>query len=180
MFPLAPGELSESDHARAPALLSEFETVSSSGDNEATLAKLLEIHEMMPESNEVLFNIANTYEAMGDTDNAIKYYLESAETPALAYDSWLAIGDIQGKQRLWAEAAASMSKAMAIKAVDPVAMFNYAVYAQNSGDVEAATTRVRENDRDRPEPGSRVLSARSHRCRQSLRTMWRSRISRNF
>ena len=49
------------------------------------------------------------------------------------------IGDIHGKARQWADAAAAMKKAMDIKQIDPVAMFNYAVYAQNAGDADAAT-----------------------------------------
>lgn len=140
MFPMAAGELSEKDHERATALLSDVNEATESGNDEETLAKLLELYEMMPTSTEILFNIASTYESMGDTDNAIKYYTEAAEkNPDLAYDSWLAIGDLRGKARQWADAAAAMKKAMDIKQIDPVAMFNYAVYAQNSGDADAAT-----------------------------------------
>lgn len=140
MFPLAPGELSEEDHARATELLSGVNEAAETGDDAATLQKLMELHELMPESTEVIFNIAGTYEKMGELDKAMEYYAQAAETPALAYDSWLAIGDIQGKAGQWAEAAAAMQKAVDIKAVDPVAMYNYAVYAQNSGDVETAAT----------------------------------------
>ncbi len=139
MFPLAAGELSESDHARATELLSGVTEAAESGDDAATLQNLMELHELMPESTEVVFNIASTHEKMGNTEKALEYYAQSAETPSLAYDSYLAIGDIRGKAREWAPAAEAMKKAMDIKAVDPVAMFNYAVYAQNAGDVDAAT-----------------------------------------
>jgi tetratricopeptide (TPR) repeat protein len=100
----------------------------------------MELHELLPESTEVLFNIAATHEKMGNMDEAVEYYTQAAETPALAYDSWLAIGDIRGKASAWTEAAAAMKKAIEIKAIDPVAMYNYGVYAQNSGDVETAAT----------------------------------------
>ena len=138
MFPLAAGELSEKDHARATTLLAEM--TDASGDDEETLEKLFELHEMMPTSTEIVFNIASTYESMGDTENAIEYYTQAADaSPELAYDSWLAVGDIHGTARQWADAAAAMKKAMDIKQIDPVATFNYAVYAQNSGDADAAT-----------------------------------------
>lgn len=140
MFPMAAGELSEKDHARATALLADVNEATESGNDEETLTKLLELYEMMPTSTEILFNIASTYESMGDTENALKYYADAAEKdPDLAYDSWLAIGDIHGKSRQWADAAAAMKTATDIKAIDPVAMFNYAVYAQNAGDADAAT-----------------------------------------
>ena len=138
MFPLAEGELSEKDHARATALLGEM--TDASGDSEETLKKLFELREMMPFSAEILFNIASTYESMEDMENAVKYYTQTAdESPELAYDSWLAIGDIHGKARRWADAAAAMKKAMDIKQTNALYMFNYAVYAQNGGDADAAT-----------------------------------------
>jgi tetratricopeptide (TPR) repeat protein len=140
MFPMAEGELSEKDHARATTLLAEVNEATESGNDEETLNKLLELYEMMPTSTEILFNIASTYESMGDTENALEYYTQAAEkNPDLAYDSWLAIGDIHGKARQWADAAAAMKKAMDIKQIDAVAMFNYAVYAQNAGDPDAAS-----------------------------------------
>lgn len=140
MFPLAEGELSERDHGRATALLAEVTDATESGDDAETLKKLFELYEMMPTSTEILFNIAGTYESMGDMENAVDYYTQTAEAnPDLAYDSWLAVGDIHGKARRWADAAAAMKKAMDIKQIDPVAMFNFAVYAQNAGDADAAT-----------------------------------------
>lgn len=139
LFPLAEGELSEKDHARATALLADVSGSSESGDDEEALKKLFELYELMPTSSEIVFNIATTYERMGDVENAVKYYTQAAEeNPDLAYDSWLAVGDLQGKARQWAEAAAAMKKAMDIKQTDSVAMFNYAVYAQNAGDADAA------------------------------------------
>ena len=88
MFPLAEGELSEKDHARATALLAEFDEASDSGDNEETLKKLFELYEMMPTSTEILFNVASTYESMGDGENAVKYYTQVLEeNPELSYDS---------------------------------------------------------------------------------------------
>ncbi len=138
-YALQPGELSESQHARATELLAEFNMASESGDHAGTIVKLKELQEMMPESVEVTFNLASTYEAMGDKDNAIAHYKKAAEAnPDFAYDSWLAIADMHGKDKEWAEATESMGKAMGIKAIDPVAMFNYAVYAQNAGDTDTA------------------------------------------
>ena len=140
MFPLAEGELSEKDHARATALLADMTGSSESGDNEEALKKLFELYELMPTSTEIVFNIAGIYESMGDGENAVKYYTQAAEeNPELSYDSWLAIGDIHGKATQWADAAAAMKKALDIKQVDSVAMFNYAVFAQNAEDVDAAT-----------------------------------------
>ena len=139
VYRLAPGELSESQHARAQELLEEFNLASESGNDEETLAKLQELQAMMPDSPEVMFNIASTYERMGDKENAIENYSMAAEkNPALAYDCHLAIADLHGKDKEWPEAAAAMGKAMEIQATDPVAMFNYAVYAQNAGDTETA------------------------------------------
>ncbi len=139
MFPLAPGELSEEAHARATTLLADVNEATESGDDEATLKKLFELYEVMPTSTEIVFNIASTYESMGDTENAIKYYMQAAEeNPELAYESWLFVGGIHGRARRWADAAAAMKKATDIKQIDPVATFNYAVYAQNSGDTDAA------------------------------------------
>jgi len=139
MYKLAPGELSEAQHARATELLAEFNVASESGNKEETLKKLFELKEMMPESAEIDFNIATIYEEMGEKDKAIEHYTVAAEAkPELAYDSWLAVADLHGKAKEWADAAAAMKKAMDIKATDPVAMFNYAVYAQNAGDTAAA------------------------------------------
>jgi len=140
-YRLAPGELSESQHARATELLEEFNMASESGNDEETLAKLMELQEMMPESTEVTFNIAATYEAMGDKENAIEKYTETAEAnPNLAYDSWLAVGEMHFKDREWAEAAGALRKAIDIKAVDPVVMFSYSVYSANAGDALSAKT----------------------------------------
>ena len=68
MFPLAEGELSEKDHARATTLLAGVDEASQSGDDEETLKKLFELHEMMPTSTEIVFNIASTYDSLGDTE----------------------------------------------------------------------------------------------------------------
>ena len=140
MFPMAEGELSEKDHARATTLLAEVNEASESGNDQETLNKLLELYEMMPTSTEILFNIASTYEKMGDTENALEYYTEAAEkNPDLAYDSWLAIGDIHGKAKQWVDATAAMKKAMDIKQTDSVQTFNCAVYAHQAGDVDTAS-----------------------------------------
>lgn len=137
MFPLADGELSEKDHARATELLEGVQD--DSATDEETLAKLLELHEMLPDEKAVVFNIAGTYESMGDTENAVKYYTLAADgDPELAYNSWVAIGDIHGKARAWADAAAAMKNAVDIKQTNAIDMFNYAVYAQNAGDAAAA------------------------------------------
>lgn len=139
MFPMAPGELSEADHERATELLEEMNAASQAGDAQETLDKLLELQEMMPDSAEIKFNIAAQYEALGQMDEAVEHYTIAAEAdPNLAYDSWLAVGTIHGQAREWEEAAAAMKKATAIKADDPVAMFNYGVYAQNIGDADTA------------------------------------------
>lgn len=138
MYRLAPGELSEKDHARAKELLEKFNISTESDDHEATLASLFELEKMMPESPEVQFNIASTYEKMGETDKALEYYKKAGELKPDFYETWLAIADIYGKKKSWPEAAAAMKKAIDLKATDPVAVFNYAVYAQNAGDVAAA------------------------------------------
>ena len=114
---------------------------SESGDHEETLAKLIELKEMMPDSTEIDFNIGSTYDQMGDKDNAIEHYTIAAEkNPDLAYDAYLAVGDLHGTAKEWSEAAAAMKKATDIKATDPLVTFNYAVYAQNAGDQESALT----------------------------------------
>lgn len=139
VYRLAPGELSESQHARAQELLEEFNMANESGNDEETLAKLKELQEMMPDSPAVIFNMATTYERMGDKENAIAHYEKALEAdPAMAYDCWLAIADLHGKDKEWPEASTAMGKAMAIQGTDPVAMFNYAVYAQNAGDTDTA------------------------------------------
>lgn len=138
MYELQPGELSEAEHARATELLEEFNVSTETGDDQATLDSLMELNEMMPDSPEVHFNIASTYEKMEDMDNALVYYTKTTELKPDFYEAWLAIGDIHGKRREWAEAAAAMKKAIDLKATDPVAVFNYAVYAQNAGDSDAA------------------------------------------
>ena len=138
MYPLAPGELSEKDHARAKELLEKFNVSSESDDHQATLDSLFELQKMMPENPELFFNIASTYEKMGDADKALESYQKTTELKPDFYEAWLAIGDINGKKKSWAEAAAAMKKAIDLKATDPIVLFNYAVYAQNSGDVAAA------------------------------------------
>jgi len=139
LFKRAAGELSEKEHARATELLSEFNTASDVGDHAETLAKLLELKEMMPDSTEIYFNIGSTYDLMGDKENAIEYYTIAAEkNPDLAYDSYLAVADLRGTAKEWTEAAAAMKMAMDIRATDPLALFNYAVYVQNAGDEESA------------------------------------------
>ena len=144
MYPLAPGELSEKDHARATELLAKFNMSSSSDDHQATLNSLLELEKMMPESSEVHYNIASTYEKMEETDKALEYYQKTAELKPDFYDAWLGIAGIQGKRKSWPEAAAAMKKAIDLKATDPIAVFTYAVYADNSGDTAAAETAYRK------------------------------------
>ncbi len=144
LYRLAPGELSEKDHARAKELLEKFNISSESSDHQATLNSLFELEKMMPESPELQFNIASTYEKMGDTEKALQYYQKTAELKPDFYEAWLAIADIQGKKKSWPEAAAAMKKAIDLKAIDPIAVFNYAVYAQNAGDVAAAESAYRK------------------------------------
>ncbi len=144
MYRLAPGELSQKDHARANELLEKFNISSNSDDHQATLTSLFELQKMMPESPEVHFNIASTYEKLGDPDKAIEYYQKTVELKPDFYEAWLAIADIYGKKKSWPEAAAAMKKAVELKATDPVVLFNYAVYAQNSGDVAAAESAYRK------------------------------------
>jgi tetratricopeptide (TPR) repeat protein len=138
LYRLAPGELSEKDHSRATELLEKFNLSAESDDHDATLASLFELEKMMPESPEIQFNIASTYEKKGDTEKAIERYTKTTEMKPDFYEAWLAIADIQGKKKAWPEAAAAMKKAMDLKSTDPVALFNWAVYAQNSGDMATA------------------------------------------
>jgi tetratricopeptide (TPR) repeat protein len=98
----------------------------------------LELEKMMPESPEIQFNIASTYEKMGEVEKALERYEKSGELKPDFYEAWLAVADIYGKKKSWPEAASAMKKAIDLKATDPIAVFNYAVYAQNAGDVAAA------------------------------------------
>jgi tetratricopeptide (TPR) repeat protein len=140
MYRLAPGELSEKDHARAKELLEKFNLSTSSDDHQGTLNSLMELDKMLPDNPEVQFNIASTYEKLGDPDKALEYYGKTSTLKPDFYDAWLAIADIQGKKKAWPEAASAMKKAIDLKATDPVAVFNYAVYAENAGDVASAET----------------------------------------
>jgi tetratricopeptide (TPR) repeat protein len=144
MYRLAPGELSESQAARAKELLEKFNLSSDSDDHQATLTSLLELSKMMPDNPEINFNIASTYEKLEDQEKALEYYRKAAELKPDFYDAWLAVGDIYGKRKSWAEAAAAMKKAIDLKATDPIALLNYAVYAQNSGDLAAAEAAYRK------------------------------------
>lgn len=144
MYPLAPGELSEKEHARATELLEKFNIASNSDDHQGTLTSLFELQKLMPESAEVHFNIASTYEKLGDPDKALEFYQKTVELKPEFYEAWLAIADIYGKKKSWPEAAAAMKKAVDLKATDPIVLFNYAVYAQNAGDVVAAESAYRK------------------------------------
>jgi tetratricopeptide (TPR) repeat protein len=138
MYRLAPGELSEKDHAKATELLKKFNLSTESSDHQATLNSLFELEKMMPESPEIQFNIASTYEKLGDMDKALERYQKTGEMKPDFYEAWLAVADIYGKRKAWPEASSAMKKAIDLKATDPVAVFNYAVYAENAGDVPAA------------------------------------------
>lgn len=138
MYRLAPGELSEKDSARATELLEKFNISTKSDDHQATLASLFELAKMLPDNPEIQFNIASTYEKLGEMDKALEFYQKAGELKPDFYDAWISIGDIQGKRKAWPEAAAAMKKAVDLKATDPVALFNYGVYAQNAGDLAAA------------------------------------------
>jgi tetratricopeptide (TPR) repeat protein len=138
MYRLAPGELSEKDHAKATELLKKFNLSTESSDHQATLNSLFELEKMMPQSPEIQFNIASTYEKLGDTDKALERYQKTGEMKPDFYEAWLAVADIYGKRKAWPEAASAMKKAIDLKATDPVAVFNHAVYAENAGDVPAA------------------------------------------
>jgi tetratricopeptide (TPR) repeat protein len=138
MYRLAPGELSEKDHAKATELLKKFNLSTESSDHQATLNSLFELEKMMPESPEIQFNIASTYEKLGDMDKALERYQKTGEMKPDFYEAWLAVADIYGKRKAWPEAASAMKKAIDLKATDPVAVFNHAVYAENAGDVPAA------------------------------------------
>lgn len=140
MYRLAPGELSEKDHARAKELLEKFNLSTSSDDHQGTLTSLFELEKMLPDNPEVQFNIASTYEKLEDPEKALERYKKTTELKPEFYEAWLAIADIYGKRKVWADAAAAMKKAVDLKATDPIVLFNYAVYAQNSGDVAAAET----------------------------------------
>jgi tetratricopeptide (TPR) repeat protein len=136
-YRLQPGELSAAEAERANELLKQFNLSADSGDNEATLKALLELDKMMPDNAEVNFNIAGTYEKMGDDDKALEHYKKAAELKPEFFDAWLSVADIYGKRKEWADAEANMKKALDLKA-DPVVAFNYSVYAQNAGDTAAA------------------------------------------
>ncbi len=138
LYRLAPGELSEKDNARATELLAKFNISAESSDLQATLTSLFELEKMMPESPEIQFNIATTYEKMGEMDKALERYQKTGALKPDFYEAWLAIADINGKKKAWLDASAAMKKAIDLKATDPVAVFNYAVYAQNSGDLTTA------------------------------------------
>lgn len=137
-YRLAPGELSEKQHERATELLEEFKVASNEDDHAETLAKLLELEKMLPDNPELTFNIAGTYEKMGDDAKALEYYGKAVALKSDFYDAWSAIADIHGRRKEWAEAAKAASKALELKATDPLFVFNSAVYAQNAGDVDAA------------------------------------------
>jgi tetratricopeptide (TPR) repeat protein len=138
MYRLAPGELSEKDHARAQELLQKFNVSSSSDDHQGTLNSLFELEKMLPDNPEVQFNIASTYEKLENPDKALEHYGKTTTLKPDFYEAWLAIADIQGKKKAWPEAASAMKKAIDLKATDPIVLFNYAVYAENAGDVAAA------------------------------------------
>ncbi len=138
VYPLAPGELSEKDHARATELLEKFKMSSKSDDHQATLNSLMELSKMLPDNPEIYFNIAATYEELNDPDHALEYYTKTTDLKPDFYEAWVAVGDIHGKRKEWAEAESALKKAMDIKATDPILVFNYAVYAQNAGDLDAA------------------------------------------
>jgi tetratricopeptide (TPR) repeat protein len=144
LYRLAPGELSEKDHARAKELLEKFNISAESSDHQATLNSLLELEKMMPESPEVQFNIASTYEKLENPDKALEHYRKTGELKPDFYDAWIGIAGIQGKKKAWPEAAAAMKKALDLKATDPIAWFTYAVYSDNSGDIPAAETAYRK------------------------------------
>jgi tetratricopeptide (TPR) repeat protein len=151
-YRLAEGELSESEHARASELLEQFNLASESGDDASTLASLQELEGMMPESPEVKFNIAATHEKLGNEEEAIAYYDKVTELDATFYDAWISAGDLHGRRQEWAQAAEKTRKGLDIKMTDPIAIFNYGVFAQNAGDAEAAEfgfTKVLELDPNR-------------------------------
>ena len=137
MYGLKPGELSAAEAERANELLKQFNLSADSGDNQATLDALLELDKMMPDNAEVNFNIAGTYEKMGNDDKALEHYKKAAELKPEFFDAWLSVADIYGKRQQWADAQVNMKKALDLKA-DPVVAFNYSVYAQNAGDTAAA------------------------------------------
>jgi tetratricopeptide (TPR) repeat protein len=138
LYHLAPGELSEKDHARATELLDKFKLSSNKDDHQGTLNSLMELDKMLPDNPEIQFNIAATYEELKDPDHALEYYAKTTALKPDFYDAWVAVGDIHGKRKEWAEAQAALKKAIDIKATDPVLLFNYSVYAQNAGDADAA------------------------------------------
>jgi tetratricopeptide (TPR) repeat protein len=138
IYRLAPGELSEKDSARAAELLEKFKMSTDSKDHQATLNNLMELEKMLPDNAEIQFNIAATYEQLNDPDHAAERYKKATELKPDFYDAWVALGDIQGKRNEWVDAAATMKKAIDLKATDPILLFNYAVYAQNAGDIAAA------------------------------------------
>lgn len=138
MYRLAPGELSEKDHARATELLEKFKMSAASDDHQATLKSLLELDKMMPDNPEIQFNIASTYEQLNQPDEALEYYEKTTSLKPDTYDAWTAIADLHGKKSEWPDAQAAAKKAIDLKATDPILLFNYAVYAQNAGDVDAA------------------------------------------
>jgi tetratricopeptide (TPR) repeat protein len=144
MYPLAPGELSAKDSARAAELLEKFNMSSSSDDHQATLASLFELEKMLPDNPELQFNIASTYEKLEQPDKALEHYGKTTSLKPDFYEAWLAIADIHGKKKAWAEAASAMKKAIDLKATDATVLFNYAVYAENADDVAAAETAYRK------------------------------------
>lgn len=138
LYKLAPGELSESQHARATELLESVNSAAASGDDAAILQGLLEFIEMVPDSAEAHFNVGGAYEKQGDDDEAIEYYKKATELQSDFYDAWVALGDLYGERKDWAEGQAALGKALEIKSDNVIVVFNHAVHAQNAGDAEAA------------------------------------------
>jgi tetratricopeptide (TPR) repeat protein len=137
IYRLAPGELSEADAAQANQLLEKFKSTSE-GDTQSALTSLLELDKLMPGNAEIQANIAAMYEKAADDEKALEYYKKAAELKPDFYEAWAAIGDIQGKKKQWVEASAAMKKAVDLKATDPIVVFNYGVFCQNAGDLDAA------------------------------------------
>ena len=138
MYKLPPGVLSDTEHAKATELLAAANAGSESGDPQATIDALKEFLEMVPDSAEAHFNIAQSYQQLKDPDNALIYFEKTAELKPSFFEAWLNMSYIYTERKEWDKGIEVLQKAIELKPTEVVPNFNLAVLAINAQKMELA------------------------------------------
>ena len=139
------------------------------GDFETAVAETLELIALTPDSGSLYFNLAASYEEMEDYPAAITAYEKAYELDDSMLQAIMAVADLYGRQQQWDQALEAFDRSMELVEGNAVNLFNYAVYASNTGRVELADEFYAKSAAADPEFAPAVLQVGMAKARQEDR-----------